>query len=115
MVPRMNCPEIISFTPTLALFGDIGGGELLVVLAAALILFGGKGLPTIARTLGKITGDLQRIAGDFKQELLNADQEPRSPASPEDFLEPDAKPRQDPAPSLDNPPPEEPPPRDHAG
>ena len=38
----------MNFNPTiLAFFGDIGAGEVLVVLAAILILFGGKGLPQI--------------------------------------------------------------------
>ena len=37
--------------PMLAIFGDIGAGEVLVILAAILILFGGKGLPAMARKL----------------------------------------------------------------
>ena len=86
----------------LALFGDIGGGEVLVVLAAILVLFGGKGLPGIARTLGKITRDLQRASQDFKTQLLTADQpEPSRPEEP---------------PPGNNPPPvKEAPPRDPAG
>ena len=73
----------------LAIFGDIGAGEILVILAAILILFGGQGLPAIARKLGKITQDLQKAAHDFKKQLLTADQphpeEPpqNTPASPE--------------------------------
>ena len=57
----------------LALIGDIGGMELLVIMGAVLILFGGKGLPGIARYLGKITRDLQRASEDFKNQLLTAD------------------------------------------
>lgn len=63
-----------------AIIGDIGGGELLVVLTAMLVLFGGKGLSGMARTVGRITRDLQRAAQDFKNQLLTAD-EPEPPAS----------------------------------
>ncbi len=66
--------------PILAFFGDIGAGEVLVILAAILILFGGKGLPPMARKLGKITQDLQKAAQDFKKQLLSSDHQP--PADP---------------------------------
>jgi sec-independent protein translocase protein TatA len=68
--------------PIFAFFGDIGAGEVLVILAAILILFGGKGLPPIARKLGKITQDLQKGAQEFKNQLLSADHEP--PPKPPD-------------------------------
>ena len=70
----MNLPYPISSTSSLALIGDVGGMELLVIMGAILILFGGKGLPGIARSLGKITRDLQRASEDFKKQLLTADQ-----------------------------------------
>jgi sec-independent protein translocase protein TatA len=70
------------YCPTLAIFGDIGGGEVMVVLAAILVLFGGKGLPGMARTLGKITRDLQRASQDFKDQLLSADLEEPAPFDP---------------------------------
>ena len=64
---------IVSST-ALALIGDVGAGEVIVILAAILVLFGGKSLPGMARTLGKITRDLQRASQDFKDQLLSADQ-----------------------------------------
>ena len=69
----MSFIDPISFYPPLAIFADIGGGEVLVVLAAILMLFGGKGVPGIARTLGKVTKDLQKASQDFKNQLLEAD------------------------------------------
>lgn len=63
----------------LALIGDIGGGELLVIMAAVLMLFGGKKLPSIARTLGKTVEDLRRASQDFRDQLMNADREPNQP------------------------------------
>ena len=35
------------------LFLNLGGGEVVLVVFMILLLFGGKGLPTIARSLGK--------------------------------------------------------------
>ena len=38
---------------------DIGGGELLVILVVALMLFGGR-LPDVARSLGRTVSDFKR-------------------------------------------------------
>jgi len=71
---------------SLALIGDVGGMELMVILTACLMLFGGKGLPGIARSIGKITRDLQRASQEFKNQLLTADE----PVLPElSFHEPE--------------------------
>ena len=75
----MNLPDTIPSASCLALIGDVGGMELLVILGAILVLFGGKGLPGIARSLGKITRDLQRASEEFKHQLLTADK----PVEPE--------------------------------
>lgn len=112
----MNPIGPISIGPVFALFGDIGGGEILVVLAAILVLFGGKGLPGMARTLGKIMGDFQRASQDFKRQLLDADQEPlpRLTVAPP----PETKTAETPDPAAhapDTKPPQEPPPSDPAG
>jgi sec-independent protein translocase protein TatA len=78
---------------TQALFGDIGGGELLVVFAAILLLFGGKRLPSIARSIGKATENLRRASQDFKDQLLRADVEDTpAPASPNRLPPPDPSP-----------------------
>lgn len=75
--------------PPLAFLADVGAGEVLVILAAILILFGGKGLPPIARKLGKMTQDLQKATQEFKKQLLTADYRPpaelleKPPVSPE--------------------------------
>lgn len=97
----------------LALFGDIGGGELLVVMAAILVLFGGKGLPSIARTIGKTMEELRKASHDFKKQILNADAEMQKPSLlPHD--QPPAPLHGHPAPPP-APPSQEPPPRDFAG
>ncbi len=70
----MTIPCVIPSASCFALIGDVGGMELLVILGAILILFGGKGLPGMARSIGKITRDLQHASDDFKKQLLTADQ-----------------------------------------
>lgn len=69
----------------IGLIGDVGGGEVLVILAAILMLFGGKRLPSIARSLGKTSEELRRAAESFREQLLNADRDPdpqRPPPAP---------------------------------
>lgn len=70
--------------PVFGFLGDIGAGEILIILAAILILFGGKGLPAMARKLGQITRDLQKATHDFKRQFLTADYPPpdEAPKSP---------------------------------
>ena len=108
----MNCFSPISF----ALFGDIGGGEILVVLAAILVLFGGQGFPSMARTLGKLMSDIQRLSQDFKNQLLDADRDPVAPPPPQLTQETTStEPYDSEAPKPETKPATEPPPHDHAG
>jgi len=45
------------------------GSELLVILFVALLLFGGKQLPKIARNIGKALHELQKATRDIKREI----------------------------------------------
>ena len=64
----------------LLLFDFLGGGEIFIVLLAVLLLFGGKGMPTMMRNLGRgirqfkdatagIQRDLQDGANTMKAEM----------------------------------------------
>lgn len=64
----------------LLLFDFLGGGELLIVFLAILLLFGGKGMPTVMRNLGRgirqfkdatqgIQRDIQEGANNIRQEI----------------------------------------------
>lgn len=52
--------------------GSAGGGELLLVLLVALLLFGAKSLPQIARALGRSLEEIRRAAHDVKEEVMKA-------------------------------------------
>ena len=48
-------------TPTLrAMFKQIGAGEIILILAVLLLLFGAKKLPDLARSLGKSARELRK-------------------------------------------------------
>ncbi len=50
------------------MFG-VGTQELLVILLVALLLFGGKRIPEIARSLGKAMGDVRRAINEVQREV----------------------------------------------
>ena len=48
---------------------DISGGELLVVLLFILLFFGSKGIPDIARTMGKTMRQLRDATNEVQREI----------------------------------------------
>ena len=48
---------------------DIGGGELLLILIAVLLLFGPRHLPELSRMLGKGWRQLQRAQEELRQQI----------------------------------------------
>jgi sec-independent protein translocase protein TatA len=53
------------------LFLNIGSGEMILILFAALMLFGGNKLPELARGLGKGIRDFKDASEDVKREINN--------------------------------------------
>jgi sec-independent protein translocase protein TatB len=51
---------------------NIGPGELVAILAVALIVLGPNRLPEAVRTAGRVVGELRRISSGFQDELRNA-------------------------------------------
>ncbi len=47
----------------------LAGPDLLVILAIALIVFGPKKLPELARTIGKAMGELRKTTEDMKESI----------------------------------------------
>jgi sec-independent protein translocase protein TatA len=65
---------------TLALLDGLGGLEMLVIFVLALMLFGGKRLPEVARGLGKSIREFRRAASGVEDEIRRAmdmDQSPK--------------------------------------
>lgn len=54
--------------------GNLGGGEILVILLVALIVLGPTKLPPAVRQVGKFVGEIRRIGQGFQQELRDATQ-----------------------------------------
>ena len=52
--------------------GNLGGGEILVILLVALIVLGPTRLPNAVRQVGRIVGEVRRIGQGFQQELREA-------------------------------------------
>ena len=76
----------------------MGPGELLLVLAIALIIFGPDQLPQVARQLGHIVGEVRRLSAEATAEFQKSIQEEPQP--------PDSQPRQityQPPPQPDKP------------
>jgi sec-independent protein translocase protein TatA len=53
------------------MFG-IGGGELILIIFIALMLFGSEKIPDLARTLGKAMAQLKNATNDIKSEIQNS-------------------------------------------
>lgn len=62
--------------PAFLLGGTPGGGEMLVVFLAVLILFGAKRLPSLARSLGRALEEFRRAARQVSDEIQCAGDEP---------------------------------------
>lgn len=48
---------------------DISGGELLVVLLFVLLFFGSKGIPGIARTMGRTMRQIRDASAEVQREI----------------------------------------------
>lgn len=54
---------------TLIEFLNMGGGEIMIIMAVILLLFGGKKLPELARGLGKGIRDFKDASEGVKREI----------------------------------------------
>jgi sec-independent protein translocase protein TatA len=75
---------------SIAFFGtSVGPGEILLVLIVALLLFGAKRLPAIARSLGQAVSEFKRAARNLSNDLLQ--ESPSESEQPEAASEDTAK------------------------
>ena len=55
---------------------NLGGPEIFLILVVILLLFGGKRLPELARSLGKGLAEFRRAAQDVQREMNAPASEP---------------------------------------
>jgi sec-independent protein translocase protein TatA len=67
--------------PLLAVFG-LSGGELILVLAAVLILFGAKKIPDFAKGLGQGIKEFKKASREVQEEIERAGEELNAPPPP---------------------------------
>lgn len=51
------------------LFLNLGGGEVALILFVILLLFGGKGIPNVARALGKGIREFKDAANGIQRDI----------------------------------------------
>ncbi len=54
------------------LFLNMSGGEIFLILFFVLMFFGSKGIPKIARTMGRTIRQFKDAANDVKQEIRDS-------------------------------------------
>jgi sec-independent protein translocase protein TatA len=64
----------MQLNPIFAIF-NLGGGEIILILAGALLLFGGKKLPELAKGLGQGIREFKNATKAVTDEVQNAEEE----------------------------------------
>ncbi len=97
--------------------GNLGGGEILVILLVGLIVLGPAKLPTVIRQVSRFAAETRRVATGFRREFQEALNEPiaeskatlkaadpGNPSAPPKATgpAPDASPSRDSTPSQDS-------------
>lgn len=65
--------------PALAFLEGIGAMEMMLVAVIGLLLFGGKGLPDMARTVGRVVREFKKATANVENEVkrvMNEEPEP---------------------------------------
>lgn len=55
------------------MFGNLGGGEIILILLVILILFGAKKIPELAQGIGKGMREFKKAMNDVQEEVKNID------------------------------------------
>lgn len=56
-------------TQSFIMFLNLGGGEVMLIVVVMLLLFGGKGIPNVARTLGKGIREFKDAANGLQKDI----------------------------------------------
>ncbi len=75
-------------------FGNLGFGEILVILVIVLLLFGAKRIPEIAGSLGKGINEFKRNLSDAQRQITDAPRAEQqiAPAAPVNAIREEERP-----------------------
>jgi len=57
------------------MFGNLGAGEIVIIVLVILLLFGAKKIPELARGIGKGMSEFKKGLKDVENEIKSADNE----------------------------------------
>ena len=57
------------------MFGNLGAGEIILIVLVVLLLFGAKKIPELARGIGKGMSEFKKGLKDVENEIKSADSE----------------------------------------
>jgi len=57
------------------MFGNLGAGEIILIVLVILLLFGAKKIPELARSIGKGMSEFKKGVKDVENEIKSADTE----------------------------------------
>jgi sec-independent protein translocase protein TatA len=60
------------------MFGNLGAGEIILILLVVLLLFGAKKIPELARGLGKGMSEFKKGLKDVENEIKDAGDDKKS-------------------------------------
>jgi sec-independent protein translocase protein TatA len=74
--------------PFLSFLESIGTMEMMLVAVIGLLLFGGKGLPEMARTFGKLIREFKKASANVEDEVKRVMNEEPAPLRPAPIRKP---------------------------
>lgn len=66
---------------TLAFIQNIGGGSLILIFVVILLLFGAKGIPELAKGIGKGLTEFRKATKEIQEDLESDSKETKKPAA----------------------------------
>ncbi|HEY8259074.1 MAG TPA: twin-arginine translocase TatA/TatE family subunit [Gemmatimonadales bacterium] len=60
------------------MFGNLGFGEILLILVVVLLLFGAKRLPEVGSSIGKGIREFKRSISDTQDAIMGSDEQQRN-------------------------------------
>lgn len=66
------------------MFGNLGAGEIILILLVILILFGAKKIPELARGIGKGMSEFKKGLKDVEDEIKNSENETKKTENKKD-------------------------------